>query len=122
MVKLNDIAPSSGSRARGMSAYELLQPYIEQHTDVRIDIPSDELVTASFLDELVRLLGEAGQLGHVTFVLSSDEIEVKLARISGTRQLSVLAARGAERFTIAPMSFDSGVEEASEKGTSQDQG
>ncbi|MGE3703580.1 MAG: hypothetical protein AB7G08_33375 [Hyphomicrobiaceae bacterium] len=108
MMKLQDLSERSVSRRLGADAFTVLQGHLRNGAEVRIEMPSDEMVTSSFLDEFIRLLAENRQLALVTFVLrNEDDLFEKLSRIAGTRKVPLFFSNNAndERRAVAPKGF-----------------
>jgi hypothetical protein len=78
---------------------------------VEIDLSGAELLSMSFLDEIVVKLQESGQLDRVTFLAADPSAQQKLARIAGIRNMSIFFRTKKEepRQLVQPRQTDSAV-------------
>ena len=101
-LRINEFVSSCMTRRRGEEAYQLLAPYMRSGP-IEVEFDGANVVSSSFLDELVRNLNQADQTEAVTFVTDDDQILDKLARITGTRGAVIyVRSEGAERHRVAP--------------------
>lgn len=83
-VYISELSKICVTRKRAQEASSRLQPYLKSGI-VEIDLDSVEVVSTSFLDELILQLVKADSIEKVVFKCSTSIIEDKLARISGIR-------------------------------------
>ena len=76
------------TRQRGKEAFSKLQEYLME-TPVEIDFSNCEIVSLSFLDELISQICKSSELNKVIFRAPNPLIEDRLARISGFRNVSI---------------------------------
>jgi predicted ATPase len=103
-----DLAYPTLTRSRGAMAYLQLKPLLNEGAPIEIDLVEDQPISLSFLDELVRLLGDSQASGQVTFLVHSEDILRKLSRIAAMRSVDVWAqgVDGNVRFLVPPVPFD----------------
>jgi len=77
------------TRARAAEAVTELWPHLEQGLSVKLDLEGD-IVSMSFLDEVVRRLLESGRLDQVVFSIHSQDVLDKLARIADVRHAPIV--------------------------------
>lgn len=83
------------TRHRGYVAYSKLQKFLATGV-VEIDFRSCEIISLSFLDELITRISGSFDLEQVIFRVPNRSIEGKLARISGLRNVAILCSVGTE--------------------------
>ena len=89
------------TRSRGKEAATKLSRLLNNN-HIEIDLSKAELVSLSFLDELVCSYRDAVDKGIITFITSDKNTETKLSRISTVRSISI-HCRGIENsiyFTV----------------------
>lgn len=94
-IHIEQIEQPCITRHRGHKAFFKLQKFLETET-VEIDFRSCEIVSLSFLDELVTHISESFDLEKVIFIVPNRAIEDKLARIAGLRNVTILCCLGTE--------------------------
>ena len=109
-VSITELAPATITRSRGHEAYRKLQDYLAGEA-VEIDLSGAELLSMSFLDEIVSKLLESRQLDRVTFLAADPSAQQKLARIAGIRNTSIFFRTKKEepRQLVQPRQTDSAV-------------
>ena len=109
-VLITELASATITRSRGHEAYHKLQGCLAGGA-VEIDLSGTELLSMSFLDEIVAKLQESGQLDRVTFLAADPSAQQKLARIAGIRNTSVFfrAKKGEPRQLVQPRQTDNAV-------------
>jgi hypothetical protein len=90
-VKL--LAPVTLTRKRGAEAFEALHRYLKSNTDVNIDLDATEMLSLSFLDELVVRLSDADLLRKAAFVTQDPATMRKLGIIAQERNLTLYRRR-----------------------------
>ena len=76
------------TRDRGRETFNKLLKYLIA-TTVEIDFSNCEMVSLSFLDELIVQINQHFKLSNVVFRVPDKFIEDKLARISGFRRVTI---------------------------------
>jgi len=87
-IHISELSKICATRKRAQEASSRLQPYLKSGV-VEIDLDSVEILSTSFLDELILQLMKADGMEKVIFKCSTSIIEDKLARISGIRDAKV---------------------------------
>lgn len=108
-MHVRQLAQPSVTRARGAEAFGSLAKLLENGpVDVKLD--GVDLLSASFLDEIVRLLVAKSQSEKVTFVTDDILTIDKLRRISAVRNARIYArgTQDVERNVLAPRQVTSG--------------
>lgn len=104
VVAVTNLAGATVTRPRGTEAYAALNRLLpEGPLDVELD--SAEVLSGSFLDELVLRLAETGQTDLVTFVTARAATRAKLARAAALRNATVFVrpSPAAPRGAVAPV-------------------
>ena len=89
IVQLKDLAPSAVSRSRGLEAYEAILKRLKPGVCLDVDLRGQELISMSFLDEMVIKLQAANLLDKVTFLFAADDIHQRLAQIAAIRDAQI---------------------------------
>jgi len=76
-------------RRRGLDASKKLVKRISTAKDVEVDLHNVEIISLSFLDELIFRTYLSGKLESVVFRVHDRSIEEKLERISAIRALNI---------------------------------
>ena len=76
------------TRNRGKEAFNKMQEYLIA-ASVEIDFSNCEMVSLSFLDELIIQIHRNFKLSNVVFRVPNQLIEDRLARISGFRRVTI---------------------------------
>ena len=87
-VKIQDLSPVCVTRRRGADAFEALMK-LDDGSNIEIDLNGTEMLSLSFLDELIYRLHQKLASERVAFVTSSPNHLAKLGRISGYRKIAV---------------------------------
>lgn len=87
-ISVTQLAPSGISRARGHQAFENLQNYLS-NGPVEIDLNHSDLLSISFLDELVLKLLAANQLQNVSFLVADLSVQQRLAHVAALRDARI---------------------------------
>ena len=88
-LRIAELTTHTVTRLRGSMAYDSLKPHLERDQPVLIDIGPEQPISLSFLDELVRRLGESGHLTQVTFQVHERDALRKLSRIAKIREVQI---------------------------------
>ena len=86
-IGVTELATPCLTRARGVEAYENLRDRLQGTVELNLDA---DIVSSSFLDELVLRLDGAKLLDKVIFTAGEKAYLSKLAYIAGTRGTSIL--------------------------------
>ncbi|MBM4296704.1 MAG: hypothetical protein FJ143_03085 [Deltaproteobacteria bacterium] len=87
-VPFKELSESGIGRARGLMAFRILKSHLTAQS-VEIDFTGEDLVSLSFMDELVLRLIESKQLEKVVFVASDALVLEKLAQVSAIRSATI---------------------------------
>ena len=87
-IPFKDLSQSGIGRARGHLAFRNLQTHLTAES-VEIDFAGQDLVSMSFLDELLLRLIESNQLEKIVFVASDPLVLEKLAQVSAIRNATI---------------------------------
>jgi len=87
-ARIDEIVPTGLTRRRGKQAYD------EIHTRdsggrICVELDQSELISLSFLDEIIFSADRDGMLGRVVFVTRNPDYVRKLGRVSHIRELEV---------------------------------
>jgi hypothetical protein len=93
-LRIAELTAHTVTRSRGGMAYDSLKPHLERNQTVVIDVGGEQPVSLSFLDELIRRLGESGHLTQVTFLVHEKDALRKLSRIAKIREVQINYADG----------------------------
>jgi len=85
LISIKELSPSTVTRSRGSEAYTELLDYLKSGEPVEIDLRGQELISMSFLDEMVIKLSSAGLLDKVTFLVTNETIYQRLAQVAAIR-------------------------------------
>lgn len=88
-IDIHNLSPVTITRQRGREAFGKLIALAPGDKHTEIDLSTAELISTSFLDELLLRLSKQGgwSLDRVVFVLDSDEKLDRLVKICSLRQL-----------------------------------
>lgn len=102
-IKVNELAAATLTRGRGAEAFAALAALLPGGP-VEVVLDGAELLSASFLDEIVRQLALRGQSDVVTFVTDHATNLDKLARIAANREAKIYArgTRQVQRTVVEP--------------------
>ncbi len=92
-INVTELAGTTITRARGEEAFGTLARLLEGGP-AEIELDRAEMLSASFLDEIVRQLAAQGRSELVTFITDNSNTLDKLARIAANREAKIYA-RGA---------------------------
>lgn len=108
-VHVKDLVSSTVTRARGEEAFANLERFLAQGP-LELLVDGVELLSTSFLDEIVRLLAARGETSKVTFVTDDLLAVGKLARVSAVRGAHIYTrgANDAQRTLVVPRQVSSG--------------
>lgn len=76
-------------RKRGLEASNELMKRMKRVSDVEIDLRNVEILSLSFLDELIFRTYVSGKLESVVFKVHDKDMEKKLEQISAIRSISI---------------------------------
>ena len=104
-IDVKELSPVTLTRRRGAEAFGSLQARLgQQDRGVGIDLDSTEMLSASFLDELILRLAEHDLLKKVAFVTREPQTIRKLGIISHERKLTVFLRTSDTRLvSVAPL-------------------
>lgn len=85
IIPVTKLASSTATRLRGQGAYVNLVEYLKGGESVSLDLRGQELISMSFLDQIVLNLKAADLLDKVTFLLNEPAIHQRIARIAAFR-------------------------------------
>jgi len=102
-ITFNELSESGIGRARGHLAFRNLQTHLAAES-VEIDFAGQDLVSMSFLDELVLRLIESNKLAKVVFVGSDPLVLEKLAQVAAIRNATIFvqSKRGELKRVLKP--------------------
>ena len=108
-VHVRQLSQPSVTRARGAEASVSLARLLD-NGPIELELDGVDLLSASFLDEIVRLLAKRSQIEKVTFVTDDILTLDKLKRISAVRNARIYArgTHDAQRIMLAPRQVASG--------------
>jgi hypothetical protein len=89
IIQLKDLAASAVSRSRGLEAYQGILKHLQPGASLEIDLRGQELISMSFLDEVVINLQSANLLDRITFIFAADDIHQRLAQIAAIRDAQI---------------------------------
>lgn len=88
IIPLCRLVPRATTRDRGAEAFAKLLPLLSEHRSVEIVLPEAELVSTSFLDELILRAAHDNVLEHLWFVVQTKESYKRLVRAFSMRHFS----------------------------------
>ena len=86
-IGLTELATPCLTRDRGAEAYENLLPRLQDRVELDLDA---DIISSSFLDELILRLDRDKLLDRVIFIVGESAHISKLEHISGTRETTIL--------------------------------
>ena len=89
MFNVKDLSYPCIIRKRGFEASKKLVKHMSATHDTEVDLNNVEIISLSFLDELIFRTHLAGKLNSVVFRIHSKDIEEKLERISAIRSIDI---------------------------------
>lgn len=105
-IHISELSRICATRRRGQEASSRLQPYLKRGV-VEIDLDDVEILSTSFLDELISQLVKVNSIEKVVFKCSTSILEDKLARISGIRNTKIcFRFRNGQSYEITPKPFE----------------
>ena len=105
-IRISELSKICATRRRGQEASSRLQAYLKRGL-VEIDLDDVEILSTSFLDELISQLVETDRIEKVVFKCSTSALEDKLARISGIRNTKIYyRLRNSRSHEIVPKPFE----------------
>ena len=116
-IRVTELSSSTGTRARGSEAFATLRPMLDGGT-VDLLLDDVDLLSASFLDELVRLLIDGDVSERVTFVTGERATMEKLERVTAIRRADLYARdpTATVRSPVTPRTFKSAPRFSETKG------
>jgi len=104
VVRVKKLAPRFLTRDRGREAYEKLEPL--KYDTLTIDLNGIQLISYSFLDEIVLRAAKADRLKNIIFKTGDDYALDKLAHIAGTRRVNITVNNPTLKIqSIEPLTF-----------------
>ena len=105
-IHISELSETCATRIRGHKASRRLKPYLRKGK-VEIKLDGVEILSTSFLDELIAQLIKAGNTEKVIFKNGSSMVKDKLARISGIRNTTIYyQSRNGRIHEIHPKPFE----------------
>lgn len=95
IIPVTKLAASTATRLRGQGAYVQLEEHLKAGESVSLDLRDQELVSMSFLDQIVLNLKAADLLDKVTFLVNDPAIHQRIARIAAFRDAVIYYAPSA---------------------------
>lgn len=104
---VKELSESTVTRPRGHEAYRELLEYLKTGEPLEIDLRGQELISGSFLDEIIINLKASNLLDKVTFLLSAEDTYKRLARIAATRNAQIFyrPSEHGDRRVVEPKAF-----------------
>lgn len=87
-ISIKKLSDPSITRSRGKKAADKLVDYIKQG-NIDIDLNTTDVVSLSFLDELICHFNDEVNRGKIVFITDDNFTRDKLSLISGTRNLAI---------------------------------
>jgi len=100
VVDITSLTNPCITRSRGREAALKLSPYIDKYR-VAIDLRNAELVSLSYLDELICHYLDAVDSGNIVFI-SNKDIDSKLSKIATVRSITIHCRNARNKEYIAP--------------------
>lgn len=88
-IRIEELSSPCVMRTRGQEAAHNLEEYLGVAQYIEIDLGNVEIVSMSFLDELIYRLHESTNLGKVIFRVGDSVIKDKLERIAQIRSVKI---------------------------------
>jgi hypothetical protein len=106
-ISINQLASSLITRSRGLEAYHALCRYINAGR-IELDLNTGDLISLSFLDEIILRLRAGDQLDRIIFLIGNLSVHEKLRQIASVRRVSFLVRTqgGAAAVLIEPKAPD----------------
>ncbi|HEY1267846.1 MAG TPA: hypothetical protein VGH16_11365 [Candidatus Binatia bacterium] len=89
IVPVLQLSSSAVTRPRGREAFTRLVGYLDDYESVQIDLRSTELISSSFLDEVVLSLKAMDVLDRVVFLVTDLAVRQRLANIAAVRDAQI---------------------------------
>lgn len=99
-IHIEDLSSPCVMRSSGQKAAHKLEEYLGARECAEIDLDNVEIVSMSFLDELIHHLHESTNLDKVIFRVSDSAIKDKLERIAQIRSVKIRYRSGEEGVSI----------------------
>jgi hypothetical protein len=93
IIPINKLSPSTVTRSRGNEAYRKVVEYLKTGESLVIDLRGQELISISFLDEVVIKLQSAQLLDKVAFLFVADDTHQRLAQVAALRKAQIFYTR-----------------------------
>lgn len=93
LIPVTNLSPSTTTRPRGNQAYRSLKEHLKSGESVSVDLRGPDLISISFLDEIVMNLKDSDLLDKVTFIFTDRAVQQRIARIAAFRQASIFCKR-----------------------------
>lgn len=84
-LSIRELSSSTVTRTKGNEAYRNLTGHLASADRLWIDLRDHELISFSFLDQLISRLDDSQVLHKITFILASDSSYERLAQIAALR-------------------------------------
>lgn len=88
VVDITELTNPCITRNRGKEAAEKLSNYVGSCL-VDINLNNADVISLSFLDELIHHYTKAVDNGHITFSTTNKSVEAKLSRIAAVRSVTI---------------------------------
>ena len=89
IIPIKNLSPFTATRARGQKAHLNLIEHLRGGESVILDLRCQELISMSFLDEIILSLKSLGSLEKVTFLFDDPVIHQRIARIAAFREATI---------------------------------
>jgi hypothetical protein len=89
IIPIKNLSPSTATRAHGHKAYLNLAEHLKGGESVILDLRDQELISISFLDEIVLNLKSSGYLEKITFFFNDPVIQQRIARIAAFTEAAI---------------------------------
>ena len=99
-IRIEDLSSPCVMRSRGREAAHKVEECLGTTEHIEIDLTSVEIVSMSFLDELIYRLYESTNLDKVIFRVYDAAIKDKLERITQIRSVRIRYRSGEEGVSI----------------------
>jgi hypothetical protein len=88
-LSIRELSSSTVTRTKGNEAYRNLKDHLASTDRLWIDLRNHELISFSFLDQLISRLDDSQVLQKITFILASDSSYERLAQIAALRNATI---------------------------------
>ena len=93
-IHISDLSEVTVTRARGAEAFDRLAPQLSPDLMLELDLDGVDLLSPSFLDELILKLSKADAIEQVVFLTKDLVVLQKLRRAATYRRVALLVKSG----------------------------